>query len=94
MVTFARNEIVSSSQFVRNFASLLQRVTKSNNEKIAIVKNNQMQAVMIPIDEYERLATLAEKAEQKVIFETIQERKNTPVSEYISYDDAMKMAGL
>lgn len=94
MVTFARNEIVSSSQFVRNFASFLQRVTKSNNEKIAIVKNNQMQAVMIPIDEYERLATLAEKAEQKAIFETIQERKNTPVSEYISYDDAMKMAGL
>ena len=94
MVTFARNEIVSSSQFVRNFASLLQRVTKSNNEKIAIVKNNQMQAVMIPIDEYERLATLAEKAEQKALFETIQERKNTPVSEYISYDDAMKMAGL
>lgn len=94
MVTFARNEIVSSSQFVRNFASLLQRVTKSNNEKIAIVKNNQMQAVMIPIDEYERLATLAEKAEQKAIFETIQERKNTPVSEYISYDDAMKMAEL
>ena len=94
MVTFARNEIVSSSQFVRNFASLLQRVTKSNNEKIAIVKNNQMQAVMISIDEYERLATLAEKAEQKAIFETIQERKNTPVSEYISYDDAMKMAGL
>ena len=94
MVTFARNEIVSSSQFVRNFASLLQRVTKSNNEKIAIVKNNQMQAVMTPIDEYERLATLAEKAEQKSIFETIQERKNTPVSEYISYDDAMKMAGL
>lgn len=94
MVTFARNEIVSSSQFVRNFASLLQRVTKSNNEKIAIVKNNQMQAVMIPIDEYERLATLAEKAEQKAIFETIQERKNTSVSEYISYDDAMKMAGL
>ena len=94
MVTFARNEIVSSSQFVRNFASLLQRVTKSNNEKIAIVKNNQMQAVMTPIDEYERLATLAAKAAQKATFETIQERKNTPVSEYISYDDAMKMAGL
>ena len=68
-------------------------MTKSNDEKIAIVKNNQMQAVMIPIDEYERLASLAEQAEQKAIFETVQERKNTPVSEYISYDDAMKMAG-
>ena len=54
------------------------------------MENNQMQAVMIPIDEYERLATLAEKAEQKAIFETIQERKDTPLSEYVSYDDAMK----
>ena len=94
MVTFARNEIISSSQFVRSFASLLQRMTKSNDEKIAVVKNNQMQAVMIPIDEYERLTTLAEKAEQKAIFDTIQERKDTPASEYISYDDAMKMAGV
>lgn len=49
---------------------------------------------MIPIDEYERLASLAEKAEQKAIFETVQERKNTPVSEYVSYDEAMKEAGL
>ena len=51
MVTFTRNEIISSSQFVRGFAGFLQRMTKSNDEKIAIVKNNQMQAVMIPIDE-------------------------------------------
>ncbi len=94
MVTFARNEIVSSSQFVRGFAGFLQRMTKSNDAKIAVVKNNQMQAVMIPIDEYERLKSLEEAAEQKEIFETIQERKNTPVSEYVSYDDAMKMAGL
>ena len=94
MVTFARNEIVSSSQFVRNFASLLQRLAKSNDEQIAVIKNNQMQAVMIPIDEYERLATLAEKAESKIIYETVQERKDTPGSEYVSYEDAMKTAGL
>ena len=94
MVTFARNEIVSSSQFVRNFATFLQRMTKSNDEKIAVVKNNQMQAVMIPIDEYERLKTLDELAEQESIYKTVQSRKNTPSAEYVSYDDAMKMAGL
>ncbi len=49
---------------------------------------------MIPIDGYERFKTLAEAAEQKEIFETIQERKAIPVSEYVSYDDAMKTAGL
>ena len=94
MVTFARNEIVSSSQFVRGFAGFLKRMTKSNDEKIAVVKNNQMQAVMIPIDEYERLKTLAEIAEQKEIFETVQARKNTPAEDYVSYEDALKQAGL
>ena len=94
MVTFARNEIVSSSQFVRGFAGFLQRMTKSRDEKIAIIKNNQMQAVMIPIDEYERLKSLAEMAEQKEIFETVQNRKDTPVTEYVAYEYAMKMAGL
>lgn len=94
MVTFARNEIVSSSQFVRGFAGFLKRMTKSNDEKIAVVKNNQMQAVMIPIDEYERLKALAEIAEQKEIFETVQARKNTPAEDYVSYEDALKQAGL
>ncbi|WP_295800990.1 hypothetical protein [uncultured Treponema sp.] len=94
MVTFARNEIVSSSQFVRSFATFLQRMTKSNDEKIAVVKNNQMQAVLIPIDEYERLKTLDEMNEQKEIFQTVQARKNTPQSEYVSFNDAMKTAGL
>ena len=94
MVMFARNEIVSSSQFVRSFATFLQRMTKSNDEKIAVVKNNQMQAVMIPIDEYERLKSLDEENERKEIFQTIQARKNTSQSEYVSFDDAMKTAGL
>lgn len=94
MVTFARNEIVSSSQFVRSFASFLQRMTKSNDEKIVVVKNNQMQAVMIPIDEYERLKALEEQLEQKEILETIEARNQTLQAEYVSFDDAMKMAGL
>ena len=94
MVTFARNEIVSSSQFVRSFATFLQRMTKSNGEKIVVVKNNQMQAVMIPIDEYERLKSLDEENERKEIFHTIQTKKNTSQSEYVSFDDAMKTAGL
>ena len=84
MVSFARNEIVSSSQFVRGFAGFLQRMTKSNDEKIVVIKNNQMQAVMIPSDEYERLKSLEEATEQKEIFRTIQERKNTPGAEDVS----------
>lgn len=92
MATFARNEIVSSSQFVRNFATLLKQLTESKQEKIAIIKNNEMQAVMIPVEEYEKLKSIEEIAERKEIFDTVQSRSQTPESEYISYDEAMKQA--
>ncbi len=94
MVSFTRNEMISASQFVRNFATLLKTVCSSKEEKIAIVKNNQMQAVLIPIEEYEKLKSCEEQLEQKEIYETIQSRKNTPQTEYVSYEDALKQAGL
>lgn len=90
MVSFTRNEIISASQFVRNFATLLKTVCSSKEEKIAIVKNNQMQAVLIPIEEYEKLKSYEEQLEQKEIYETIQSRKSTPQSEYISYKATAK----
>ena len=67
MITFTRNEIVSATQFVRQFATFLKRITESKQEKIAIIKNNEMQAVFIPIEEYERLKAIEELAEQKEI---------------------------
>ena len=94
MITFTRNEIVSATQFVRQFATFLKRITESKQEKVAIIKNNEMQAVFIPIDEYERLKAIEELAEQKEIFETIETRKATPQEGYISFENAMKQAGV
>ncbi len=94
MITFTRNEIVSATQFVRQFATFLKRITESKQEKVAIIKNNEMQAVFIPIDEYERLKAIEELAEQKEIFSLIEGRKNTPENEYVSFEDAMNQAGV
>lgn len=94
MITFTRNEIVSATQFVRQFATFLKRITESKQEKIAIIKNNEMQAVFIPIEEYERLKAIEELAEQKEIFEIVKSRESTPEASYISFEDAMKQAGI
>jgi PHD/YefM family antitoxin component YafN of YafNO toxin-antitoxin module len=94
MITFTRNEIVSATQFVRQFATFLKRITESKQEKVAIIKNNEMQAVFITIDEYERLKAIEEYAEQKEIFSLIESRKNTPENEYVSFEDAMNQAGV
>lgn len=94
MITFTRNEIVSATQFVRQFATFLKRITESKQEKVAIIKNNEMQAVFITIDEYERLKAIEEYAEQKEIFSLIEARKNTHENEYVSFEDAMNQAGV
>lgn len=94
MITFTRNEIVSATQFVRQFATFLKRITESKQEKVAIIKNNEMQAVFITIDEYERLKAIEEYAEQKEIFSLIEARKNTLENEYVSFEDAMNQAGV
>ena len=54
MITFARNEIVSATQF----ADILKSLTETKQEKVAIIRNNEMRAVLIPIDEYERLKNI------------------------------------
>ena len=46
------------------------------------------------IEEYERLKAIEELAEQREIYTKIEERKSTPESEFISFEDAMKQAGV
>ncbi len=94
MISYARNEIMSSTQLVRQFSSALKSLVDRNVEKIAIIRNNEMEAVIVPIDEYEALKEQAEQLEFLQIAKTIEERKNTKQSEYVSFEDAMKLAGL
>lgn len=67
MVTFTRSEIISATQLVRQFSSLLNGLLNNQISKIGIVRNNEMEAVVIPVDEYERLTELAKKAERKTV---------------------------
>ena len=63
-MTFARNEIISSTMVVRQFSSLIKSLLSQERQKIGVVRNNEMEAVILSIDEYERLSAQAERAEQ------------------------------
>ena len=59
-------------------------------DKIGILKNNKLEAVVISTDEYERLKSLEElfsTLEHKEIYDVIQSRQNTPLSSYVSFED-------
>jgi len=59
-------------------------------EKIGILKNNRLEAVVISTDEYERLKALEdqiERMEERQIYDLVQERNKTPLSEYDTIDE-------
>lgn len=66
--TFSADEIVSATDVVRNFSSELKALISGEKEKLVIVKNNRFEAVMIPLEKYEKMSeavAVLEKIYQK-----------------------------
>ncbi|ANE32419.1 prevent-host-death protein [Campylobacter hyointestinalis] len=55
MATFSKNEVYTATEVVRNFSSILTKVSKAEMKRAFIVKNNRFEAVLLNMDEYERL---------------------------------------
>ena len=60
MSRYGREEIMSSSEVVRNFGSILTSVNQHKREKVAIVRNNKLEAVLLAVDVYERMERTCE----------------------------------
>lgn len=94
MVAFTRKEVISATQVVRQFSEIISSLNNHQREKVAIIKNNEMQAVILPIEEYEILKEQAEFAEHLEIYNMVKQREKTPKSEYIPWEDVLKNAGV
>ena len=67
MVNFNRNEIISATQLVRQFSSIISSLVNKTLDKIAVIRNNEMEAVILSYDEYEQLVMRAEASSQKSV---------------------------
>ena len=97
MVKYAQNELFSITDFTKQIGSAISRIKAHSLEKIGILKNNKLEAVVISTDEYERLKAFEEHvklAEHTEIYNMIEQRKDTPLSEYISEEDMAKKFGI
>ncbi len=55
MATIDRDEIYTATQMVRNFSSILKSIKSKEKKRAFIVKNNRFEAVLLNMDEYEKL---------------------------------------
>lgn len=93
MVKYAQNELFSITDFTKQIGSVVGSIKEHSLEKIGILKNNRLAAVVISTEEYERLKALEERfelEEHAEIYHLVKERHKTPSSEYISMEDMAK----
>ena len=64
MISYTKDEIMTATDVVRNFSSVLKSVAQKEKEKVVIVKNNNFDAVMISVDRYEKLMEAMEVLEK------------------------------
>ena len=72
MVTYSTNELISSSEFAKKFGTYLAQIQDNTVEKLAILKNNKVEAVIISKDEYESMKEALKEVESKKILKSIQ----------------------
>lgn len=72
MVSYATNELIPSSEFAKKFGSYLSLVKEHTVEKLAVLKNNKVEAVLISKDEYELMREALKKVEANEILDSIQ----------------------
>ena len=93
MVSYTQNELLSITDFTKSISKILGNLKEHSLEKVGILKNNKLEAVVISTQEYERLKELEElmnTIEHKEIYNIVQNRINISKSDYISMEDMAK----
>ncbi len=70
--TYSTNEFIPSSEFAKKFNTYLTQIKDNRVDKLAILKKNKVEAVLISRDEYESMKEALKELETKKILQSIQ----------------------
>lgn len=88
LTAFKRDEMLSATTVAKNFGKVMSDLAAHKTEKTAVVKNNEITAVILPVEEYEYMANIVEAVEHLEIFDLIAKRskksgKRTPLDKLL-----------
>lgn len=89
MVAYENDELIPSSEFAKKFGLYLSQVKSHTVDKLAVLKNNRIEAVLVSKDEYERMVEALEFKEHKEIYDIVKERESIP-SKGVSLEEMAK----
>jgi PHD/YefM family antitoxin component YafN of YafNO toxin-antitoxin module len=72
VVAYRADEMVPSSDFAKKFGSFLTQIREKSVDKLAILKNNKVEAILISRDDYEAMSEALKNQESKELLNSIQ----------------------
>jgi len=93
MVAYTQNELVSATEISKQFGEYISKVKNGMVDKIGILKNNKLNAIILSVEEYERMSEAMELLEDMSIYEEIHERLNKK-NKLLDGNDVLKKHGL
>ena len=93
MVAYTQNELASATEISKQFGEYISKVKNGLVEKIGVLKNNKLNAVILSVEEYERMSEAMDLLEDMSIYEEIHTRLNAN-SKLIDGKDVLKKHGL
>ena len=76
MVTYSKDEIVGITELGKSLGSFIDKIHKNPLKKFAIIRRNKPEAVVLSIDEYERMSAISEAYEDAEIAKIVDQRVN------------------
>lgn len=87
-VAYTQEEMVGITELSRGLNSFVEKVKNRTIEKLAIMKNNKPEVIVIPTDEYERMKQALDYQEHLKITQIVEERL-APDAKFISEDELL-----
>jgi len=72
MIAYRSDELVSSSDFAKKFGAYLSQIKEQTVDKLAILKNNKVEAVLVSQDEYELMYAALKQVEEQKFMDSLQ----------------------
>ena len=90
MIAYMKEEIMPVTRIARNLHEILNKLKRRKLRKVAISRNNTLESVILPVEEYEMLQEVYDLAEHMDIYKLVKEREDTGLEEFIPLEQVLK----
>jgi prevent-host-death family protein len=94
MVAYTQNELVSATTLSKQFGEYISKVKDGLVDKIGVLKNNKLNAVILSVEEYEKMSQAMEILEDMEIAQEVKRRLNNHDNKLLDGNEVLKKHGL